>query len=132
MPGDRKITDDIKSDREAILKEAERVMDPAKRRLFGNLLTLGGLSLATGIAVKNNGSIDNILKAVSRFNDGAQGVIFSENNLAPTYQRWEVANPFPFNAFYHLKDVPQVDGAAYKLQLSGQIADKRPRTLPQL
>jgi len=129
---DRKIPDDIKADKDAILKEAERVMDPGKRRLFGNLLTLGGLSLATGIAIRNYGSVDNILKAVSRFNDGAQGVIFNEANLAPVYPRSEIATPFPFNAFYHLKDVPHVAADGYKLLLSGRIADKRPWTLPQL
>ena len=129
---DRKLPDDIQSDKAAILKEAERVIDPGKRRLFGNLLTLGGLSLGTGIAIKNYGSIDNILRSISRFNDGAQAALFNEHNLAPTYARSEIANPFPFNAFYGLKDVPAVDGTTYKLMLSGQIADKTPWTLDRI
>ncbi|MEI9906415.1 MAG: molybdopterin-dependent oxidoreductase [Asticcacaulis sp.] len=43
-----------------------------------------------------------------------------------------ITNPFPYNAFYPMKDVPQVDPATYKLQLSGQIADKRTWTLDAL
>ncbi len=124
---------DIKKDQEAILHEANGLLkDPARRRLFGNVLTLGGLSLATGIALNHYGSVKEILKAVSRFNDGAQGLIFHESSRAPVYTEADITNPFPFNAFYPKSKAPVVDGDTFKLQLSGKIADRRPWTLPQL
>ncbi len=125
--------DKIKNDEEAILREANGLLkDPAKRRLFGNLLTLGGLSIATGVALHNYGSVKEILKRVSQFNDGAQGVIFHPANMAPTYTEADIKRPFPFNAFYSIDKAPEVDPATYKLKLSGQISDKRAWTLREL
>ncbi len=125
---------DIRKDKDAILKEANGLLkDPARRRLLGNVLTLGGLSLATGVTLKHYGSVKEVLNAVSRFNDGAQGVLFSHGNLAPTYTEADITRPFPFNAFYHPADkAPVVDAATYKLKLSGKIADQRPWALDQL
>ena len=124
---------DIKKDEEAILKEASGLLkDPAKRRLLGNVLTLGGLSLATGIALNHYGSVKEILKAVSRFNDGAQGLIFNPNAMAPTYTEADIKEPFPFNAFYSIDKAPVVDPRSFRLQLSGKISDRRPWDLPQL
>lgn len=128
-----KLPDDIRSDKAAILKEAQGLLkDPSRRRLLGNLLTLGGLSLATGVIVKNYHSVDEILRRISRFNDAAQGALFDPKRMAPEYSEADIANPFPFNAFYGLKQVPHVDAATYRLGLSGQIADKRPWTLEAL
>ncbi|MEI9906416.1 MAG: hypothetical protein WDN06_22825 [Asticcacaulis sp.] len=42
--------EEIKKDKDAILKEAEGLLSPSRRRLLGNVLTLGGLSLAAGVA----------------------------------------------------------------------------------
>ena len=127
-----KLPDDIKGDRDAILKEAEGLLSPSRRRLFGNILTLGGLSLATGVALHSYGNVKAMLTAISRFNDGAQGLLFNENNLAPEYPASMITNPFPYNAFYPIKDIPSVDPATYTLKLSGQIADKSPWTLEAL
>lgn len=124
---------DIKNDEEAILKEANGLLkDPSKRRLLGNVLTLGGLSLVTGVALHNYGSVKEILKRVSRFNDGAQGALFHESSRAPVYTEADITNPFPFNAFYRKSQAPVVDPATYKLKLSGQIANKAAWTLPEL
>ncbi|MDI7776201.1 molybdopterin-dependent oxidoreductase [Asticcacaulis sp. EMRT-3] len=129
----RKIPDDIKSDKADILKEAESLLkDPGRRRLLGNVLTLGGLSLATGVIIKDYGSVHDILKRISVFNDKAQGVIFGPNNMAPEYSEADITNPFPFNAFYPISKAPVVDPASYQLKLSGKIADRRPWTLPML
>jgi DMSO/TMAO reductase YedYZ molybdopterin-dependent catalytic subunit len=125
--------DEIKKDKDAILKEAGGLLkDPARRRLLGNVLTLGGLSLATGVALKNYGSVKEMLTRVSRFNDGAQALIFHQSSRAPVYTEADITNPFPFNAFYRMAQAPVVDPATYKLELSGKIADKRPWTLPML
>ena len=127
-----KLPDDIGSDRTAILKEAERLLTPSRRRLLGNVLTLGGLSLATGVAIRDYGSVKAMLSAISRFNDGAQGLLFGENNLAPVYSPAMITNPFPYNAFYPIKDIPFIDPATYRLKLSGKVGDRRPWTLERL
>jgi DMSO/TMAO reductase YedYZ molybdopterin-dependent catalytic subunit len=43
-----------------------------------------------------------------------------------------ITRPFPFNAYYGIEDVPQVDEAGYRLELAGLVADKRPWRLDQL
>lgn len=129
----RKLPPEIARDKEAILKEANGLMkDPGKRRLLGNILTLGGLSLATGILIRDEQSVKKILQRISRFNDGAQAALFDPNDMAPEYHRSDITNPFPYNAFYPLAKVPKVDSETFRLQLSGKIADKRPWDLPAL
>lgn len=124
---------DVKNDEEAILKEANGLLkDPAKRRLLGNVLTLGGLSLATGVVIHSHQSVKEILTRISRFNDGMQGALFDPHNLAPVYTEADIKRPFPFNAFYREAQAPVVDGASYRLMLSGKISDRRPWTLEAL
>lgn len=125
--------DKIKNDEEAILKEAGGLLkDPGRRRLLGNVLTLGGLSLATGVTLNHYGSVKKMLEAVSRFNDGAQGVIFHPSSRAQEYAEADVTKPFPFNAFYAKSKAPAVDPATFRLELSGKINDRRPWTLDKL
>jgi DMSO/TMAO reductase YedYZ molybdopterin-dependent catalytic subunit len=103
------------------------------RRLFGKrLLTLGGLSMLTGCSLTDDESVNRFLTAVSRLNDRAQAALFDPKRLAPTYTEAQLTRPFPFNAYYGIDEVPQVDGSDYKLTVSGLIADKRPWTVEQL
>ncbi|MBV8616765.1 MAG: molybdopterin-dependent oxidoreductase, partial [Acetobacteraceae bacterium] len=73
----------------------------------------------------------------SRWNDRVQAWLYDPNRLAPTYPASAITKPFPFNAYYPESEVRTVDAAAWRLELSGLIADKRPwslrelRTLPQ-
>jgi DMSO/TMAO reductase YedYZ molybdopterin-dependent catalytic subunit len=120
-------------DRKLIVKAALKEMPDAARRLFLRQgLTLGGLALLTGCSISNNASVASALRKVSTFNDRAQAWLFSPARLAPTYPRSMIAQPFPFNAFYSEAQAPEVDGASYRLELSGLIADKRPWTLEAL
>ena len=43
-----------------------------------------------------------------------------------------VLKPPKFNAYYDVTDVKPVNGADWRLELSGLITDKRPWTLPQI
>ncbi len=107
-----------------------------ERRLFlRQSLSAGALALLTGCSLDNPGSpdfIDRVLKAMSRWNDGVQAAIFNPTRLAPVYPESAMTNPFPFNAFYSETQAPTVDGATYKLQLAGMIADKRSWTVGDL
>ena len=56
--------------------------------------------------------------------------LFDPNKLAPTYPGLDDSEAPKFNAYYDVMDVKPVDGATWRLELSGLIADKRPWTLP--
>src|SRR5579864_5256116 len=99
-------------DRESILIDARRELAMPSRRLFGKrLLTLGGLSMLTGCSLTDNESVNRFLTAVSRLNDRAQAALFDPKQLAPTYTEAQLTRPFPFNAYYDIEDVPDVDAS---------------------
>jgi len=124
---------DLKSEKSNILKAAEaELKDPARRRLFGNVLTLGGLTLATGVVMSSGVKVEDMLRQISRFNDKAQAFIFDPKDMAPEYPDSMIKKPFPYNAFYGEDKVPHVDGESFRLKLSGLIADKTPWSLEQL
>ncbi len=103
------------------------------RRLFGKrLITLGGLSMLTGCTLTDDASVDGFLSAVSRLNDRVQAALFDPHALAPTYREAQITRPFPFNAFYGIDEVPEVDGADFRLRLGGLVTGQRVWTLPEL
>lgn len=104
-----------------------------ERRLFLKRgLSLGSLALLTGCDVSNNQGVADALAAMSRWNNEAQSVLFSRTRLARTFPASAITKPFPFNAYYGPDDIREVDAAAWRLELGGQIADKRPWSLAQL
>ena len=109
-----------------------RVRDVERRLALKGGLSLGLLTLLTGCAPESNPEIDAALRSISGFNDKVQALIFSETRLAPTYPRSKVLKPPRFNAYYDIGHVQPVDGASWKLELSGLIADKRPWTVKQM
>src|SRR5579859_1623827 len=123
----------ITVDRASVLADARRELDMPSRRLFGKrMLTLGGLSLLTGCSVTDDDSVNKFLTAVSRLNDRAQALLFDPNQLAPTYTEAQITRPFPFNAFYGIDDVPEVNGSDYRLKVSGLVTGKRVWSLSEL
>lgn len=103
-----------------------------RRGLLRGGLSLGALTMLTGCNIEDNESVRDALLAVSRFNDRVQGLLFDPNKLAPTYPESMVIKPPRFNAYYAVEDVKPVDGQAWRLELAGRIADKRPWTARQL
>lgn len=104
-----------------------------ERRLFLKRgLSVGALALLSGCELTGNESIQKVLSAMSRWNDGAQGWLFDPNRLAPEFAESRITSPFPFNAYYSEEEVIDVDGAGYRLELSGLIRDKKPWDLPEL
>ena len=77
-------------------------------------------------------SVEAALLAISRFNDRVQAWLFDPNKLAPTYPASMILRPPKFNAYYDVMDVKPVNGATWRLELSGLVADKRPWTLHDL
>jgi|SRR6185312_5936969 len=115
------------------LAEFKPALAKLERRMFlRQALSFGALSMLTGCDIGVDDDVEKLLWKVSRFNDKVQAFLFDPNKLAPTYAESAITNPFPFNAFYGEEDTPVVDGAAYKLQVSGLVADKSPWTLARL
>ncbi|OGA05977.1 MAG: molybdopterin-binding protein [Betaproteobacteria bacterium RIFCSPLOWO2_02_FULL_64_12] len=104
-----------------------------ERRVFLKQgLSLGALALLSGCELTEDESVQSVLLAMSRWNDRAQGWLFDPSKLAPEYPESAITKPFPFNAYYAEDEIRLVDGASYKLELSGRIRDRKPWSLPEL
>ncbi|MGB4228629.1 MAG: molybdopterin-binding protein [Candidatus Dechloromonas phosphoritropha] len=124
-------------DGDLVLKDAikdigHHLQQPTRRAFLQRSLTLGGLSLLSGCAIVDESSVEIALMKVSRFNDKVQGWLFDPNRLAPTYPDSMITRPFPFNAYYDEDEIPEVDEAGYRLEVTGIVADKHPWTLAEL
>jgi len=120
-------------DRASILIDVRRELAMPSRRLFTQrALTLGGLSLLTGCSLTDDASVNRFLMSVSRFNDRVQAWLFDPQRLAATYAEAQLTRPFPFNAYYGIADVPEVDASDFALELSGLVTGKKRWTLPEL
>jgi len=121
----------------AALREAKhllgsRVTAPARRAFLQRSLTLGGLALLSGCSITDERGVEAALASVSRFNDRVQGWLFDPERLAPTYPDSMIERPFPFNAYYPESEVREIDGASWRLELSGRVADRASWTLARL
>ncbi len=127
-----------KLDKAMILKDAERALllsdlpQPSRRLFLRNGLTLGGLSLLTGCKLYDEASVEDMLARISRFNDKAQAALFSPTKLAPIYTEADLTRPFPFNAYYGIDEVRQVDGQDFRLEVGGLVSNKRSWRLAEL
>jgi DMSO/TMAO reductase YedYZ molybdopterin-dependent catalytic subunit len=117
----------------SLADHSPKLIRSIERRLFLRQgLSLGALALLSGCELTDDASVQKLLTAMSRWNDGAQALLFSPARLAPEYPESAITKPFPFNAFYGEDEVPDVDGKDYKLELAGMIRDKKPWRLPEL
>ena len=122
-----------KLDSKLILRDVQRELaQPARRYFARQMLSLGGLALLTGCSVSDDSSVETLLRRVSRFNDGVQARLFDPRQLAPTYPESMITRPFPFNAFYDIDQVPDVDASTYRLVLAGLVKGQRAWTLDEL
>jgi len=118
---------------ESIIRDAQRELESPARRLFGRrLLTLGGIAMLSGCDLTDDNAVNTALRRISFFNDRVQALLFDPNKMAPTYPESMITRPFPFNAFYDIDDVPEVDAATYRLQVGGLANGKRIWTLDEL
>jgi DMSO/TMAO reductase YedYZ molybdopterin-dependent catalytic subunit len=117
----------------SLFKENRKLVEAIDRRgVLRGTLTLGALTLLTGCDVSEEPAVQSALRAVSAWNDGVQSALFRKVHLAPTFSPSQVVKPARFNAYYDIADVRPVDGASWKLELTGRIADKRPWTAQQI
>jgi DMSO/TMAO reductase YedYZ molybdopterin-dependent catalytic subunit len=69
---------------------------------------------------------------VSRDGDRTQAGIFKLDRLMPTYPESQAVKDFRYNAYFGQGQIPKIDGASYRLDLSGLIDSRKPWTLPEL
>jgi DMSO/TMAO reductase YedYZ molybdopterin-dependent catalytic subunit len=103
-----------------------------RRKLLRGAASLGAFGLLTGCDVSEEPPVQSALRAVSSWNDAVQTALFRTTHLAPTFSPAQVVKPPRFNAYYDIEDVKPVDGASWKLELAGLVADKRPWTAQQI
>ena len=108
------------------------VADIDRRGVLRGAVSLGALTLLTGCDVTEEEPVQKVLRAVSSWNDGVQEALFRPGHMAPTFSPAQVVKPPRFNAHYDIEEVKPVDGATWKLELSGLIKDKRPWTVAEL
>ncbi|MFL9934087.1 molybdopterin-dependent oxidoreductase [Paraburkholderia sp. RL18-103-BIB-C] len=123
----------LSSHAESIIKDARNELkNPARRLLGKRVLTLGGIAMLSGCDLSNDKSMNTMLRRMSFFNDEVQALLFNPNEMAPTYSESMITRPFPFNAFYDIDDVPEVNAATYRLQVGGLANAKCVWTLDEL
>ena len=107
-----------------------------ERRLFlRQSLSLGALAMLGGCDITDQDAVQSVLNAISRWNDRMQALLSNPKRLAPVYPESMAVRDFHYNSYYaYLGDnmIPHIDGASYKLELGGLVADKRPWSLERL
>jgi len=118
---------------QSVLEENRKLIQEIDRRkILRGAVSLGALTMLTGCTVTDRSAVQAILRAVSEWNDGVQGLLFKLNRLAPTFTEAEVARPPRFNAHFGIQYSPKVDGSSWALELHGRIDDKRPWSLQRI
>ena len=117
----------------AILDDHRSLIRAIERRgVLRGGISLGALTMLTGCDLGRPRSVETALLAIRDLNDDVQQLLFDPAKLAPTYPASSVLKPPKFNAYYDVMSVKPVDGAAWRLELSGLIADKRSWTVAQI
>src|ERR1700744_740857 len=119
-------------DQSALTRSRALLDDINRRNVLRGAISLGALSLLTGCDVSEDASVQTVLRTVSAWNDRVQETIFRPNHLAPTYSTAQVVKPPRFNAYYDIEELKPVDGATWKLELAGRIANNQPWTAQQI
>lgn len=118
--------------RQAEASLERRLLLPSRRNFLRGSLTLGGLAILSGCSITDGDSVESALSAVSRINDKVQGALFDPRKLAPVYSDGDVTRPFPFNAYYGEDEIREIDGDAWRLEVTGLVADKSKWSLAKL
>src|SRR3979490_1983205 len=113
-------------DKQLLVRDAVKAMpDLARRRFIAGGASFGALTLLTGCDRPDSFTAEEMLKKVSKFNDGVQALIFNPDALAPTFSESAITKPFPFNAYYAVEDAPEINGKDWKFEVRGLVDNKK-------
>src|SRR6266568_5754090 len=115
-----------------ILRTSGAVREIERRLFLKQGLSLGALTLLTGCDVTDISAVQSVLDGISRWNDRTQAAIFNPRRLMPTYPISQAVKDFRYNAYFGQNQIPKIDGASYKLNLSGLVDRRTPWTLQDL
>src|ERR1700722_3509072 len=109
-------------DKQLLVRDAVKAMpDQTRRRFIAGGASFGALTLLTGCDVSDGFSAEDMLKQVSKFNDGVQALIFNADAVAATFPEIGITKPFPFNPYYDLDGAPRIDGKDWKFEVRGLV-----------
>jgi DMSO/TMAO reductase YedYZ molybdopterin-dependent catalytic subunit len=114
------------------MKKLEGLQSLERRLFLRQGLSVGALSLLAGCELTDTESVQRVLWAMSRWNDGVQQWLFDPKRLAPEYSESRITKPFPYNGYYPESEVREIDGSSFKLELAGMVREKKPWTLAEL
>src|SRR6478672_11330409 len=109
-----------------ILRTSGEVRQIERRLFLKQGLSLGALALLTGCDVTDTSAVQSALDGISRWNDRAQALIFNPRRLMPTYPESQAVKDFRYNAYFGQNQIPKIDAASYKLNLSGLVDRRTP------
>ena len=116
----------------ALLRTSAAAREIERRLFLKQGLSVGALTLLTGCDVTDTSAVQSVLDGISRWNDRAQALIFNPRRLMPTYPESQAVKDFRYNAYFGQNQIPKIDGASYKLNLSGLIDRRAAWTLQDL
>ncbi len=112
--------------------DGQRLASLERRLFLRQGLSFGALALLSGCELTDDESVQRVLTAMSRWNDGVQSWLFSPTRLAPEFPESRITKPFPFNAYYGRDEIRRVDPGAWRLEVGGMVREKRAWTLAEL
>jgi DMSO/TMAO reductase YedYZ molybdopterin-dependent catalytic subunit len=116
----------------ALLRTSAAAREIERRLFLKQGLSVGALTLLTGCDVTDTSAVQSVLDGISRWNNRAQAAIFNLHRLMPTYPESQAIKDFRYNAYFGQNQIPKIDGASYKLNLSGLIDRRAAWTLQDL
>ncbi|TDF42208.1 molybdopterin-binding protein [Alteromonadaceae bacterium M269] len=103
-----------------------------RRGFVGGIASLAAIGSFTGALALSNSFRKDLLDKVSKWNDMAQGALYSNDKLAPTYSLDQISNNFPYNGFYPQAYAPRLNPLSWRLELGGLVQNKTPLSLADL
>jgi len=120
-------------DKQLLVRDATKVMPDLARRRF---ITGGGqprrADAADRLRCIDSFSAEEMLKQISKFNDGVQAAIFNPNALAPTFRKARLQNRSRSTPITRSTTLPRSTARKWKFEVRGLVDNKRSWTLEEL
>ena len=106
--------------------------DLTRRRFISGGASLGALTLLTGCDVTDSFSAEEMLKQVSKFNDGVQALMFNPNAHGADFSGKRHHKAVPVQRLLQPRRRAGSRGKTWKLEVRGLVENKKSWTLEEL